>query len=200
VRQQAVRSHLLKADATITEQEAFNLLFQSGFSTAAAVSNISGRGVGLDVVKSEIAEIGGTVEVESVRGAGAAFILNLPLTSSLNRALVFAVQDLMVGGKPRREQSIKTIGIVPLGTPIIVGPGVLTTLLLVLQQHGYGWTISALAANLLIVFIALRGARWILSWVGEGVSVALAKIASLLLAAIAVMMIRLGIEGVLAAR
>ena len=114
--------------------------------------------------------------------------------------LVFAVQDLMVGGKPRRDlQSMKTIGIVPLGTPIIVGPGVLTTLLLVLQTHGYTWTLTALAANLVIVFIALRSARWILSWVGEGISIALAKIASLLLAAIAVMMIRLGIQGILAA-
>ncbi len=93
VRQQAIRNGLLKADAAITEQDAYRLLFQSGFSTAAAVSSISGRGVGLDVVKSEIAQIGGTVEVESVRGAGAAFIINLPLTSSLNRALVFAVQE-----------------------------------------------------------------------------------------------------------
>jgi chemotaxis protein histidine kinase CheA len=93
VRQQAVRNGLLKADAAITEQEAYGLLFQSGFSTAATVSSISGRGVGLDVVKSEITEIGGTVEVESVHGAGAAFILNLPLTSSLNRALIFAVQE-----------------------------------------------------------------------------------------------------------
>ncbi len=93
VRQQAIRHGLLKPDTAITEQEAYRLLFQSGFSTAAAVSSISGRGVGLDVVKSEIAQIGGTVEVESVRGAGAAFIINLPLTSSLNRALVFTVQE-----------------------------------------------------------------------------------------------------------
>jgi multiple antibiotic resistance protein len=112
--------------------------------------------------------------------------------------LVFAVQDLMVGGKPRREQSIKTIGIVPLGTPIIVGPGVLTTLLLVLQQQHYFWTLTALGANLLLVYAALRSARWILALVGEGISVALAKVASLLLAAIAVMMIRLGIQGILA--
>ncbi len=93
VRQQAIRNGLLKPEALITEREAYNLLFQSGFSTAATVSSISGRGVGLDVVKSELAEIGGTVEIESVRGQGATFVLNLPLTSSLNRALVFAVQE-----------------------------------------------------------------------------------------------------------
>jgi chemotaxis protein histidine kinase CheA len=93
VRQQAIRNGLLKTDAVITEREAYNLLFQSGFSTAATVSSISGRGVGLDVVKSELAQIGGTVEVESARGLGATFVLNLPLTSSLNRALVFAVQE-----------------------------------------------------------------------------------------------------------
>jgi chemosensory pili system protein ChpA (sensor histidine kinase/response regulator) len=93
VRQRAVRSGLLEESTPISEQEAYRLLFQSGFSTAASLSSISGRGVGLDVVRSEIAQIGGSVEIESVRGAGTAFILNLPLTSSLNRALVFVLQD-----------------------------------------------------------------------------------------------------------
>ena len=93
VRQRAIAKGLLQPEAKLTEQETYALLFRSGFSTAASVSSISGRGVGLDVVKNEIAQIGGSVEIESVWGTGAAVILNLPLTSSLNRALVFTVQE-----------------------------------------------------------------------------------------------------------
>lgn len=113
--------------------------------------------------------------------------------------LVFAVQDLMVGGKPRRFESATTIGIVPLGMPLIVGPGVLTTLLLVVHQQGYPATLAALVANLLIVYAALVFSRKILGVIGEGGAIALAKIASLFLAAIGVMMVRVGVMGMLAA-
>lgn len=110
--------------------------------------------------------------------------------------LVFAVQDLLIGGKPRREPS-PTMAVVPLGMPLIVGPGVLTTSLLVVQQHGYLWSLAALIANLAIVWVVLRASDRILRVIGRSAAVAAAKIAALFLAAIGVMMVRLGIMGIL---
>lgn len=112
--------------------------------------------------------------------------------------VVFAVQDLIVGGKPRREPT-PTLAVVPLGMPLIVGPGVLTTTLLVVQQQGYACTLAALALNFAIVLLTLRASDRIMRWIGAGGAVAAAKIASLFLAAIGVMMIRLGLLGVVRA-
>ena len=106
--------------------------------------------------------------------------------------IVFAVEDLMLGGKPRRSQS-PLMAVVPLGTPLIVGPGVLTTSLLLVQQHGYSWTLLALAANMAIVFVVLRASERILRLITPAGAEAAAKIASLLLATIGVMMLRLGL-------
>jgi multiple antibiotic resistance protein len=107
--------------------------------------------------------------------------------------LVFAIQDLIIGGKPRRRTS-PTLAVVPLGMPLIAGPGVLTTSLLVVQQQGTWSALSALAANLLILYLILRSSDAILRVVGPSVTAAAAKIASLFLAAIGVMMLRLGLE------
>lgn len=107
--------------------------------------------------------------------------------------LVFAVEDLMLGGKPRRSPS-PTMAVVPLGMPLIVGPGVLTTSLLLLQQHDYVPTLAALVANMLVVFVALRFSEQILRVITQAGAVAAAKIASLFLAAIGVRMLRDGIE------
>ena len=106
--------------------------------------------------------------------------------------LIFAIQDLYVGGKPRRQVST-TLAVVPIGMPLIVGPGVLTTSLLVVQNHGYPCTLTALALNLAIVYAVLRASAPIMRMVGQGVAVAAAKIASLFLAAIGIMMLRIGI-------
>jgi multiple antibiotic resistance protein len=107
--------------------------------------------------------------------------------------LIFAVEDLIIGGKPR-ENSSPMIGVVPLGMPLIVGPGVLTTCLLLVHQYGYAVTLLSLAANLVLVYLALRFSGAILRIVTPAGAVAVAKIASLLLAAIGVMMVRVGVE------
>ena len=92
VKSRAIERGILDADADISHDAACQLIFKPGFSTADAVSSISGRGVGLDVVKSEITQIGGSVEIRSEQGRGTAFIIQLPLTTSLNRSLMFEVQ------------------------------------------------------------------------------------------------------------
>lgn len=79
--------------AMMTDKEAVDLLFQPAFSTAEKVSDISGRGVGLDVVKSKIEGLGGDVEVNSVLGEGTTFIVRLPLTLAIIQALMVEIQD-----------------------------------------------------------------------------------------------------------
>jgi len=77
----------------MTEKEIINLLFEAGFSTAEKVTDISGRGVGLDVVKTKIEAINGTVEVVSNLGQGSKFIIRLPLTLAIIQALMVNLND-----------------------------------------------------------------------------------------------------------
>jgi multiple antibiotic resistance protein len=106
--------------------------------------------------------------------------------------LVFAIHDLLFSEKGKREVT-STIGIVPLGIPLVVGPAVLTTLIITINSYGYVPTIVSLLINLFIVWIVFMNAGYVYRLMGEGGSRAFAKIASLLLASIAVMMIRRGI-------
>lgn len=76
---------------TMTEKECVELLFHPGFSTAKVVSEISGRGVGLDVVKSKVESLSGTVEVKTKLGEGSTWIIRLPLTLAIIQALMIVV-------------------------------------------------------------------------------------------------------------
>jgi len=82
---------------------------------------------------------------------------------------------------------------VPLGIPLVIGPAALTTILILVDNFGYLATILSMTLNFLIVILVLFNAQWLLKLIGKGGSRAFAKIASLLLAAIAVMMIRVGV-------
>ncbi len=93
IRDTAVRQGLLSPDAQPTEEELTNLIFRPGFSTAAAVSEVSGRGVGMDVVMAVVSHLNGTVAVESQPGAGCRFVLRLPLTLAINQAMMIAVGE-----------------------------------------------------------------------------------------------------------
>nr|WP_295970420.1 chemotaxis protein CheA [uncultured Bacillus sp.] len=79
--------------ALLTNQQVYELIFASGFSTAEKISDISGRGVGLDVVKNTIENLGGNVSVDSVEGAGSVFTIQLPLTLSIISVLLVGVQE-----------------------------------------------------------------------------------------------------------
>ncbi|MFC8687972.1 chemotaxis protein CheW [Brevibacillus porteri] len=78
---------------SMSDKQIHELLFAAGFSTAEVVSDISGRGVGLDVVKSKIESLGGSVGVDSVRGQGTTFLIQLPLTLSIISAMLVQVKD-----------------------------------------------------------------------------------------------------------
>ena len=77
--------------ATMTDKEAIDLLFRPSFSTAEKISDLSGRGVGLDVVKSKIEALGGDVEAKTVLGEGTTFIVRLPLTLAIIQALMVEI-------------------------------------------------------------------------------------------------------------
>lgn len=79
----AIERGLVKADEHLSDKEVYDLIFQPGFSTAEQVSDVSGRGVGMDVVRRNINELGGAVEIESTPGAGSAIIVRLPLTLAI---------------------------------------------------------------------------------------------------------------------
>ncbi len=77
----------------LSEKEAFMLIFKPGFSTAAKITNVSGRGVGMDVVKTNIEKLNGIIEVDSVPGKGSTFKLKIPLTLAIIQALLVASQE-----------------------------------------------------------------------------------------------------------
>ncbi|MDY0405869.1 chemotaxis protein CheA [Virgibacillus sp. 179-BFC.A HS] len=92
--QKAIENHIITADQkhALTDQEAFELIMESGFSTADKISDISGRGVGLDVVRSKIESLGGSVIIHSEHEKGSKFIIQLPLTLSIIAALLVKLQ------------------------------------------------------------------------------------------------------------
>lgn len=79
--------------ATMTEKELVELLFRPSFSTADKISDVSGRGVGLDVVKSKIEALGGAIEVKTTYGVGSTFIIHMPLTLAIIQALMVRLGD-----------------------------------------------------------------------------------------------------------
>jgi two-component system, chemotaxis family, sensor kinase CheA len=91
VRAKAIEKGIIHPNKVLTEIEAFNLIFDAGFSTAKQVTNISGRGVGLDVVKRQIEKLNGSVTVSSQRGKGTRFTIKLPLTLAIIQGLLVRV-------------------------------------------------------------------------------------------------------------
>jgi len=79
----AVEKGIVEPNATLTDSQVFDLLFEPGFSTADQVTDISGRGVGMDVVKRNIQSLGGRIQVDSTMGKGSCFKVNLPLTLAI---------------------------------------------------------------------------------------------------------------------
>jgi len=110
--------------------------------------------------------------------------------------LVFAVRDLVYSGEERLKPDIK-VGVVPIGVPLIVGPAVLTNILLLVDHYGIVPTIISLILNLLIIWISLINAERIISIVGRGGIIGIAKVMALLLASIAIMMIRIGVVNII---
>lgn len=93
VRKKAIEKGLITSDKTLRDQDAFNLIFEPGFSTADKVTSVSGRGVGLDVVKKNIEKLSGSIRVNSEQGKGTSFSIKLPLTLAIIQGLMIKVQE-----------------------------------------------------------------------------------------------------------
>jgi two-component system chemotaxis sensor kinase CheA len=91
VKAKAVERGLINPNKLLTDVEAFNLIFEPGFSTAKQITSISGRGVGLDVVRRQIDKLNGTVTVSSEHGKGTKFTIKLPLTLAIIQGLLVRV-------------------------------------------------------------------------------------------------------------
>ncbi|MDH4610033.1 Hpt domain-containing protein, partial [Pseudomonas sp. BN102] len=95
VRRKAIERGMMDADADLSDHEVLQFILEPGFSTADKVTQISGRGVGMDVVHSEVKQLGGTMSIDSTPGEGSRFLIRLPFTVSVNRALmVLSGEDL----------------------------------------------------------------------------------------------------------
>ncbi|MCP4115619.1 MAG: chemotaxis protein CheA [Desulfobacteraceae bacterium] len=88
IRAKAVEKGLISPDADLTEKEINNLIFAPGFSTAGEVTDLSGRGVGMDVVKRAIEDLGGSIDLDSQKGDGTTITLKLPLTLAIIEGLL----------------------------------------------------------------------------------------------------------------
>jgi chemosensory pili system protein ChpA (sensor histidine kinase/response regulator) len=93
VREKAIERGMMTPDAKLSDQEIIQFILSAGFSTAEKVTQISGRGVGMDVVHSEIKQLGGSMIINSQWGQGTEFIIRLPFTVSVNRALMIQLGD-----------------------------------------------------------------------------------------------------------
>jgi len=110
VRKKAVARGMMKEDAVLSDKDVIRFILESGFSTAQSLSQIAGRGVGMDVVNSEIKQLGGVLEIDTVPGTGTTFTMRIPITLSVSRALLvhvaadtYAIPLLSVSGIERVE-------------------------------------------------------------------------------------------------
>lgn len=93
IRKKAIKQGLLDIDSELTDRDILQFILKSGFSTAEEVTQVAGRGVGMDVVDSEIKQLGGVLEIDTRRGKGTSFKVRLPLTLAINQALLVNAGD-----------------------------------------------------------------------------------------------------------
>lgn len=129
IKDKVVENGLATSDelAGMTDQQIQQFIFKAGFSTAAKVTSVSGRGVGMDVVRTNIERIGGTVELTSQQGKGSTFLIKIPLTLAIVSALIvecaserfaipqISVVELVRAGGSQSEHSVERLN----GTPVL---------------------------------------------------------------------------------
>lgn len=126
IKQKVLENNLATAEeiASMPDQQIYQFIFKAGFSTATVVTNVSGRGVGMDVVRSNIEKIGGTIELRSTPGKGSGFFIKIPLTLAIVSALIveagrerFAIPQIsvleLVRASKNSEHRIEKINDVP---------------------------------------------------------------------------------------
>ena len=111
IRQLAIQRGLIRADQALDESAAANLIFLPGFSTAAQVTELAGRGIGMEVVRSEVNALGGRIETSTVTGKGSHFKLVLPLTTAVTQVVMIRADKLSVGIPANVVETVRRISI-----------------------------------------------------------------------------------------
>jgi chemosensory pili system protein ChpA (sensor histidine kinase/response regulator) len=97
IRQKAVEQGLISDEAQLSDAEVSHLIFATGLSTADSISELAGRGIGMDVVRNEVNALGGLIDVTSQRGSGTQFKLVLPLTTAVTQVVLLRIGELVMG-------------------------------------------------------------------------------------------------------
>jgi chemosensory pili system protein ChpA (sensor histidine kinase/response regulator) len=97
IRQKAIANGVIGADDALSDAETANLIFMPGFSTAESVTELSGRGIGMDVVRSEVNALGGRIETQTTEGEGTKFRLVLPLTTAVTQVVILRMGEFTIG-------------------------------------------------------------------------------------------------------
>ncbi|WP_109124577.1 Hpt domain-containing protein [Dyella sp. C11] len=93
IRKRGIERNLIRADARLSDDQVLALITQPGFSTASTVTQLAGRGVGMDVVANEIKQLGGALSIESKEGQGTTFVLRLPFTLAVTQAILVRIGE-----------------------------------------------------------------------------------------------------------
>jgi chemosensory pili system protein ChpA (sensor histidine kinase/response regulator) len=97
IREKALAAGQITADQDLSDETLANLIFTSGLSTAAEVTEMAGRGIGMDIVRTEVNALGGRIELSTQQGQGTQFKLVLPLTTAVNQVVLLRIGDLVIG-------------------------------------------------------------------------------------------------------
>jgi chemosensory pili system protein ChpA (sensor histidine kinase/response regulator) len=109
IRKRAKKRGLLVEGAEVTNEDLMQFILEHGFSTAKEVSQIAGRGVGMDVVVSEIKQLGGALDIQSTPGQGTSFVIHLPLTLAITDALLIQLGDEVYAAPPNSVEGVVRI-------------------------------------------------------------------------------------------
>lgn len=114
IREKARAGGLISAAASVTDAEAANLIFAPGLSTASQVTELAGRGIGMDVVRSEVIALGGRIETSTERGQGTRFKLVLPLTTAVTQVVMLRMGDLLIGVPANLVEMVRRVPVADL--------------------------------------------------------------------------------------
>ncbi|MES2412500.1 MAG: Hpt domain-containing protein [Pseudomonadota bacterium] len=109
IREKALSLGLVRADQSLSDDDAANLIFMPGFSTASQVTELAGRGIGMDVVRSEVNAVGGRIETSTVSGKGTHFKLVLPLTTAVTQVVMVRAGNLSVGVPANVVETVRRV-------------------------------------------------------------------------------------------
>ena len=114
IREMARANGLMPEGGTLTDAEAADLIFTPGFSTAEQITELAGRGIGMDVVRSEVSALGGRIETSTERGQGTKFKLVLPLTTAVTQVVMLRIGELVVGVSANLVEMVRRVPIADL--------------------------------------------------------------------------------------